>query len=145
MKFQRLDKVKYLDEIVYIHHFSEEGLTPTAWLYGVPDNKKRSVLVHEPVGLNSIVRLARCTDFLKWTIGNVGIDNLGYEDKQELLSVCIKNCIDVSDADIACYYKSLWFILDNQLKSVQTIAEANEQKIWKMYDDLLEYICEHEK
>lgn len=147
MTFKRLDKVEYEGCVAYIHHISEEGFTLTLWLYGVPDEKRRFVTWHEPVKRDDflfIKKLNRKTDFNEWVNGKVGIDHLATEDEDILKNLCIKNNVNISEADIECYYKRLWFILNNKLYTVQTILEAKECGVKKIYSDFLEYIYNNE-
>lgn len=148
MIFGRLDKVEYEGCIAYVHHISEEGLTPTLWLYGVSNEKRRYYGCWEPVSKESLIlvkKLDRKTDFSEWVNEGVGITNLLSEDENFLLSLCKRNGVDMSEADTECYYKDLWFVKNNKLQTVQTIFEAKELGVEKIYYDFLEYISENEK
>lgn len=148
MVFERLDKVEYKGCIAYIHHISSEGLIPALWLYGVPDEKRRTYGCWEFVSGRDFMlvkKLNRKTDFTEWLDEGVGITGLMSEDEEILLSLCKENKIDMSDANLNCYYKGLWFIKNNKLQTVQTIFEAKEQGVEKIYDEFLEYVFEHEK
>lgn len=145
MIFERLDRIRYRDEIVYIHHLSEEGFTPTAWLYGVPESKKRTVLTHEPVDVRLITKLERNTDYTKFIDGYVGINRLQMEDKKEILKVCNTEGIDISEADTYDWYKELWYVYENRLKTVENKFEIKSQIIQKIYECFVEFISENEK
>lgn len=144
MNLKRLDKVEYKERTGYIHHISEEGFTPTAWLYGISDGMKRTASLHESIDIRLLKRLERNTDYTEWLKGYIGIDNLQSEDKKELLNVCIEKGIDISHAEISCYYKSLWFIAENRLKTVQTQNEAESLAVKRIYHDLVEFVCEYD-
>lgn len=145
LKFKRLDKVIYRDEIAYIHHLSEEGFTPTAWLYGISESKKITVFTHEPVDLRLITKLERNTDYTKFIDGYVGIDHLQMDDRKELLNVCDIKGIDISDADTYGWYKGLWYISENKLKTVQNKFEVKSPSIQKVYGCFVEFISDNEK
>lgn len=139
-KFNILDRVIYKENIGYIHHFSEEGFEPIAWLYGLPGEE-----FNVPVSLTQLKKCVRNTDYQDWFNGDSGITVIGEWERNELLKACKENHIDISMADSNCYYKQLWFIHDDKLKNVQTVKEAQLISGNMTIYDLIEYIFRNER
>ncbi len=140
--FQRLDRVRYQNHLVYIHHISENGFVPTAWLYNLPEDEKRTICLQEPVNISELTKVSRNIDFQEFLTGNIGIDHLLEIDKQELIQLCMNNNIVIKHAALSSYYQNLWFISDNILKTVQTIDEAKQ--CTKIYNNILDFFLYHE-
>lgn len=144
MKVNRLDKVRYKNNIVYVHHISQVGFTLTAWLYGIPEEERETICTEEPVYMQDIVKLQRNTCYDDFLQGKVAIRNLFPSDEQELIEVCKNANIDFSQANLDCYYKKCWYIKNNELKTVQSLLDAKDDGIENYNCDILEYIRTHE-
>lgn len=144
MTVNRLDRVKYKNNIAYVHHTSQVGFTLTAWLYGIPEEDRETICTEEPVDIKDVMRLDRNTDYSDFLTGKVAIYNIFPTDEQELIEACKHVNIDVSHADVECYYKKCWYIKDNELKTVQSFLEARDDGVEKYDCQILEYIKSHE-
>lgn len=145
MRVNRLDRVQYNNHIAYVHHISQVGFTNTAWLYGLPEEIRNTICPEEPIAMKEVVKLERNTDYNEFLRGKVAIGHIQEAEGQEILDACKNGNINISNADVDCYYKRLWFIVDGNLRTVQTIFEAQDEGVVKIYDDILTYMSKHEK
>ena len=144
MRVNRLDKVQYKNNIAYVDHISEVGFTPTTWLYGIPEEARETICTDEPVDMKDVVKLERKTDYRDFLTGKFAIYNLFPTDEQELIEACKNANIDISNADVDCYYKKCWYIKNNELKTVQSFLDARDDGVEKYDCSMIEYIRTHE-